>query len=177
MSPEEVEILESLRKRLAWIVNHVFQGKRDWYEVEDVVSATMLTALEKYDTLKNKRKFKPWVKQIAHFLAQQYLSKNSRLVTMDSPELTELTDRLNEESSVDALVESAVEMQALRDHLDAVLTAEQKMVLELRFECNLSPAECSQKSGLPLPQIYAITQSTRMVAKNFYKKRHKPDSR
>ncbi len=55
----------------------------DYYDAEDVVAETMLTAYEKLDSLKKEERFKFWLMQILVNNARMLVRKNKRFVYVD----------------------------------------------------------------------------------------------
>ena len=105
-------------------------------DAEDAVQETLITAYKKLDTLRDRRKFKPWIMQILVNTARQTFRKQKNLVPLDS--VSELPAGDNPDPDNTLSLWPAV--QALSDDL--------RTVTVLFYYDDLSVREISRVTGV-----------------------------
>lgn len=109
-------------------------------DAEDMLQEVCLTAYEKYYTLRDHDKFKPWILQIARNKCRNYfLAKKPEQIPLDTVE-PYLADSL------------CGPVEVVHDTLN-MLSGKERDVLELTYFTGLSQAEIAQKLRIPVGTV------------------------
>lgn len=114
------------------------------HDAEDIIQEVCLTATVKFDTLKDRAAFKPWLISIANRKCTDYFREKANCMQI----------------SLDALSESAIgtgrfgmtEQNVVRDTLDA-LGDKEKQILYLYFFKNLSQEDIAKHLSVPIGTV------------------------
>lgn len=121
-------------------------------DAEDMLQEVCLTAYEKYYTLRDHDKFKPWILQIARNKCRNYfLAKKPEQIPLDTVE-PYLADSL------------CGPVEAVHDTLN-MLSGKERDVLELTYFIGLFQAEIAQKLRIPVGTV----KSRMHTAKNHFR--------
>ena len=109
-------------------------------DAEDMLQEVCLTAYEKYDTLRDPDKFKPWILQIARNKCRNYfLAKKPEQIPLDTAEPYLTANLLSP-------------VEAVHDTL-SMLSDKDRNMLELAYFTGLSQAEIAQKLRIPVGTV------------------------
>ena len=121
-------------------------------DAEDLLQEVCLTACEKFHTLRDPEKFKPWILQIARNKCRNYfLAKRPEQVPLEDVEPWLTASRLGP-------------VEAVRDTL-GMLSDKDRAMLEMAYFTGLSQAEIARKLRIPVGTV----KSRMFAAKNHFR--------
>ncbi len=154
-----IKFMESREMLLAYIRSIVC----DFHIAEDVLQETIITAMQKSETLKDIEFFPGWIRKIARFKSLNTIKKeqNRKICSLSDAILNKLDeDWTNEES-----FSSSLRMEHLRLCMKDLMPKAQK-VIELRYYSELSGQKLADKLGVKITSAYSRLTKIHRILEN-----------
>lgn len=87
---EREQFNDVIRTHQQMIFAYIFRIVKNYQDAEDLTQDTFVKAYRKMDTLKDNRKIKSWLYQIAYHTAMDYVRKRSVLLLFDASKVNEV---------------------------------------------------------------------------------------
>jgi len=136
-------VYQRYREGVYFTAYRVCQNEAD---AQEIVSETFLKAYEHQDQFAGRSAIKTWLYRIAYHASLDLLKKKQREVTWEDK-----YELVSETSAMDNLVDSMAKEQQLRFLRQAMLQLhpEDRAILGLRFDRELSYEEIAEVTGIP----------------------------
>ena len=128
-------------------------------DAEDILQNIYITAMQKFNQLKNKDSFKPWIISIARNKCNDYFRERAKLLELPVEELLEtklMPDR-----------HGFTEMQSVQDTLEK-LGEKEKQILYLYFWKEMTQEQIAEKLGVPLGTVKSRLHTAKKKFKENY---------
>ena len=158
------------------ILNFVYRMVNSPEEAEDLTQETFVVVYKKLKSLKDRRKFEPWIYRIArNFVYQKYRTRTPQAVSIDAmdEEGRRETELADERKNPD----EAFQMQELENVVSTViadLPEKYREVFVLSALQNLSYQEIADIVGRSLPSIKTDIHRARLEVRKLVKEYIKP---
>lgn len=129
------------------------------FDAEDVLQDTYLTALLKFDSLRDKTAFKAWILTIARNKCNEYFRKKAQVLDISLEELSE-KQQLHGRQGI-------LEVNPIRETLDG-LRDKDKQILYLYYFLNYSQQDIGEKLGVPAGTVKSRLHAAKAQFKKNY---------
>ena len=128
-------------------------------DAEDILQNVYITAMQKFDQLKNKESFKAWIISIARNKCNDFFREKAKLLELPVEELIE--------TKIMPGRHGFTEMQSVQETLEK-LGEKEKQILYLYFWKEMSQEQIAEKLGVPLGTVKSRLHTAKQKFKENY---------